>query len=71
MRPAITMRKALEDKRLLGAALEGESWFTWRTMLIACMGEPLTADELEVFTRVTGRPKSPPQRVEGSYFRDR
>jgi hypothetical protein len=63
MKPVITMRRAL-DKRLLGSALDGDSWAAWRTMLIACMGEPLTDDELEIFTRVTGRTRSPSRRVE-------
>ncbi len=68
MRPTVTMRKALADKRLLGSALEGDSWSVWRTMLVATMGEPLTADELEVFQRVTGRKVSPPSRVEEAIF---
>jgi hypothetical protein len=64
MKPVISMRKALSDKRLLGNALDGDSWFTWRVMLIAAMGEPLTYDELQTFTRFTGRITSPSQPVE-------
>jgi hypothetical protein len=45
MTPKVTLRKALEDHGLLGAALEGPSWEAWRVMLLAAMGEPLTKDE--------------------------
>jgi hypothetical protein len=67
MKPSLTMRLAL-DKRLLGSALDGDSWAVWRTMLIACMGEPLMPDEMETFTRFTGRTSSPPSRVEEAVF---
>ena len=67
MKPSLTMRQAL-DKRLLGSALDGDSWAAWRTMLIACMGEPLMPDEMETFTRFTGRTSSPPSRVEEAVF---
>jgi len=40
--PAVTIRQALDDQHLLGHALDGESWFAWRTLLIAAMGERLT-----------------------------
>lgn len=62
--PAVTMRAALADPQLLGSALSGDSWSTWRTLLIASMGEPLTPEEMVTFTAVTGRTTSPPSRVE-------
>jgi hypothetical protein len=68
MIPRVTMRGALADPALLGSILAGESWSTWRVMLIACMGEPLDDDELAVFTRFTGRPSSPSERVEEAWF---
>jgi hypothetical protein len=64
MKPAITMRAALSDPALLGATLGGPSWLAWRVLLIAAMGEPLLADELALFTRLTGRTEPPAQRVE-------
>jgi hypothetical protein len=59
MRVLTSLREALSDPRLLGKALEGDSWHTWRTILLATMGEPLTDDELTSFRQVTGREKSP------------
>jgi hypothetical protein len=59
MRPLISMRQALADDRLLGKAIPGDSWRTWRIILIATMGEPLTDDELITFTAVTGRAEAP------------
>jgi hypothetical protein len=50
MRVRTTLREALSDPRLLGKALAGDSWHTWRTML-----EPLTGAELATFQAVTGR----------------
>jgi hypothetical protein len=39
MKPRFTMRRALDDPLLLGSVLDGDSWNTWRVMLIATMGE--------------------------------
>jgi hypothetical protein len=60
----MTMRRALSDLALLGAVLAGDSWFAWRVMLIAMMGEALTDAERVLFTRLTGRPTEPMERVE-------
>src|SRR5262245_62342509 len=63
MRPKISLRKALADKGLLGTMLAGDSWQAWRVLLIAAMGEQLTADERILFTKFTGREREPLQRV--------
>jgi hypothetical protein len=63
MKPHVTMRKALRDKKLLGNVIAGDSWSTWRTLLIAAMGEKLTDDERLVFTKITGREHEPLRRV--------
>jgi hypothetical protein len=68
MTPSITMRDALATPKLLGGALAGDSWSTWRTFLIAAMGEELTTDEREVFKRFTGRETEPGQRIEEALF---
>jgi hypothetical protein len=68
MRAAITMRAALSDPALLGKALAGPSWATWRVFLIAVMGEKLTAREREVFRTFTGREQEPGQRIEEALF---
>src|SRR4029450_114341 len=64
MKPRVTLRQALDDPSLLGAALAGPSWHAWRSLLLAAMGEPLQPDELETFTRFTGRSTPPAQRVD-------
>jgi hypothetical protein len=58
------MRHALSDPLLLGRILEGESWFGWRTILIAMNGEVLTDEERVTFTAVTGRDREPGAPVE-------
>lgn len=63
MKPTVTLRKALSDKGLLGHVIAGDSWATWRVLLIAAMGEALTDDEREIFTKFTGREHEPLQRV--------
>jgi uncharacterized membrane protein len=62
------MRQALDDPQLLGGILTGASWQTWRTMLIAAMGEPLTDLERKVFRQFTGRAREPNQRIEEAAF---
>jgi hypothetical protein len=59
-----TMRRALSDKNLLGAVLEGDSWLAWRVLLIASKGEEVTQEEREVFRRLTGRDREPLEPVE-------
>jgi hypothetical protein len=63
MRPKVSLRKALADKGLLGTMLSGDSWLPWRVLLIAAMGEPLTADERVIFRKFTDREHEPLQRV--------
>jgi hypothetical protein len=64
MIPRIPLRKALADRNLLGTTLAGETWYPWRTLLIASMGEPLKPAEREVFTKLTGREREPSSRIE-------
>jgi hypothetical protein len=44
--------------------LGGKSFAVMRTLLIAAMGEPLTAEELVVFTQITNRTEAPSEPVE-------
>jgi hypothetical protein len=64
VRPLISLREALSDANLLGGVLDGPSWFAWRVLLCASMGEPLTEPERVVFAELTGRPQEPLRRVE-------
>lgn len=68
MRRAISMRGALADPQLLGSALQGSSWATWRVFLIAAMGEQLSAAERVIFERFTGRSREPGERIEEALF---
>jgi hypothetical protein len=68
MKPRVTMRQALNDPNLLGNALLGDSWLPWRILLIATMGEALTADERPIFTQLTDREREPLQRCEELVF---
>jgi hypothetical protein len=54
VKPKVSMRRALADDDLLGKALKGDSWFAWRIVLIAVMGERLEPDEREVWRELTG-----------------
>jgi hypothetical protein len=54
MRKIATLRQALEDPDLLAHALPGESWASWRVLLIAIVGEELTPEERETFKNLTG-----------------
>jgi hypothetical protein len=63
MTPFVTMRRALSDRHLLGAALGGDSW-AGRILLIAAMGEALTDEERAIFTKLTGREREACERVD-------
>jgi len=47
MTPRVTLRQALGDPALLGDVRGGDTWHTWRSILLAAMGEPLQSDELD------------------------
>jgi hypothetical protein len=64
MIPRVPLREALSDPNLLGAAIGGDSWRSWQTLLIAAMGESLTEDERATFRALTGRDREPLQRVD-------
>ncbi|MEO5772565.1 MAG: hypothetical protein ABIQ32_00420 [Sphingomicrobium sp.] len=64
MTPRVPLRQALSDPALLGRALGGDTWAAWRAILIAAMGEPLEAAELEHFRRLTGRAEPAEARAE-------
>ena len=64
MKPLLPMRAALNDPNIFGTVLYGDSWNAWRTLIIAAMGEELTDEERETFTRLTGRLHEPLERVD-------
>src|SRR5262249_12446295 len=64
MIPRVSLREALADINLLGNALADESWTTWKTLLIAAMGEALTGEERSVFRKITQREHEPDRIVE-------
>ena len=63
MTPTIPLRQALSDPGLLAHVIAGDSWRTWRILLIAAMGEELTDDERETRTKITGREREPGKRI--------
>ena len=64
LRKLVTMRAALDDPDYFGTLLAGASWHAWRVLLIAIMGEELTAAERAVFEGLTGREREPLEPVE-------
>ncbi|MGA2637291.1 hypothetical protein [Methylocella sp.] len=60
----MTMRSALQNSDIFGSILPGESWASWRVLLIAAMGERLKPSERAIFESLTGRPRGPQERVE-------
>ena len=64
MIPRVPLREALSDPNLLGTAIAGDSWSSWRTLLIAAMGEELREGERKIFSQLTGREHEPLQRVD-------
>ncbi len=64
----ISCRGALSDPTWLGNMLRGDSFAAMRTLLIASQGEQLTADELALYTQLTGRLESPTEAVEEAWI---
>jgi hypothetical protein len=63
MKKIVTLRQALAAKQYFGGQLDGDSWAAWRVLLLAIMGEELTADELVIFQAITNRQKAPAEPV--------
>ena len=64
MKKLISLRTALEDPNWLGTMLGADSFATMRALLLAAMGEPLTAAEFVLFAEATQRTEAPTQPVE-------
>ena len=61
---ACSIIEAMDDPELLGAGLgDPETWKTWRIVLKAAFGHPLTLQEREVFASVAGARQPPQERV--------
>lgn len=60
----VSLRRAFDDKSLLGSVLAGDFWLPWRAILLASMGETLHDDERIAFQSLTQRPAEPGERVE-------
>jgi hypothetical protein len=54
----------LDDPELWGPWFKGSSWDTWRVVLRAAFGQPLTEKEREVFRELAGDRAPPRKRVE-------
>lgn len=68
MQPLFTIRDAIEDKALLGSMFDGASWDVWKALLIASRGEPLTDNELSLYTARTERETPPREPVDEAAF---
>jgi hypothetical protein len=63
MKVKVSMREALTEPEFFGSILAGSSWHSWRALLIAAAGEPLTDDERVVFKQLTQREREPGRMV--------
>jgi len=65
----VNIIEAIEDPNLFRPVLgDLSTWDSWLTVLKALFGLPLTADELKVFTQLTGRETAPTQRAAEAFF---
>ncbi|MEC9065714.1 MAG: hypothetical protein VX569_00365 [Pseudomonadota bacterium] len=64
----ITFAEACRDPNLFGTWFDGESWAVWRVIDKALFGEPLDADELAIFTEITGRTEAPTEPATEAWF---
>lgn len=59
----VTIIEAMTDPALLGPSFEGDSWHTWRSVLAASFGLPMTHAQLDTFHEVAGGREPPTNRV--------
>jgi hypothetical protein len=52
---------ALDDSQVFGAFFRGPTWTAWRAFLAALFALPLSAEQLELYRKHTGRSTSPAQ----------
>jgi hypothetical protein len=64
LRKLVKMREALDSDGYFDRLLSGDSWRSWRALLIAIVGEALTEDERAIFKAITGRDNEPLEPVE-------
>lgn len=64
----ITFAESCRDPQLFGAWFTGDSWAVWRVIDKALFGEPLDADELAIFTEITGRTEAPAEPSSEAWF---
>jgi hypothetical protein len=64
LKKLVSMREALESDGYFGCLLAGDSWRAWRALLIAIVGEKLTAKERTIFKALTDREREPLEPVE-------
>ncbi|MDR4469109.1 MAG: hypothetical protein MRJ68_12580 [Nitrospira sp.] len=50
---------AMDDKRLFGSLFSGETWRSWRALLVALFGFPATPAQAKLIQRCTGRSVMP------------
>src|SRR5262249_13152429 len=60
-------RPALGSTALLGDAIAGETWASWRALLFSILGEPVEPAELELYREFTQRQEPPGARVDEFY----
>lgn len=64
----ITFAEACRDPNLFGPWFEADSWAVWRVIDKALFGEALDADELGIFTEITGRTDAPTEPATEAWF---
>ena len=60
MKRSVSVLDAMSDPKLFGSQFEGGSWAAWRSFLGALFGLRLSAADLELYRRHTGRERAPP-----------
>jgi hypothetical protein len=63
-----TYADACRDPHIFGPWFSADSWSTWSVLDRAIFGEPLTADQLVVFTELTGRTEVPTSPVSEAWI---
>jgi hypothetical protein len=67
-RPSITILEAIRDPKVFGQHFRGNTWAPWLAFLCALFALPMTAEQLAVYQRCTGRTTPPSEALSEAWL---
>ena len=68
--PSVTIVEAMQDPALFGERFGADSWETWRTLLAAFYGLPLSGPQADTVRKLTARSAAAPTTLRELWIAD-